>query len=100
MPPSPRSTPNDDRWVPDSPSQNGAVSNAQSARAYRFVVLAYIIAVSMPPIGFILGIVVANRSSKMGSRHGAAIIALSIIAGVLWILIITSGALSTASTDY
>jgi hypothetical protein len=93
-------TPDDERWAADYPSRNGAASNARRDSVHRLVVLAYIMAVSMPPIGFILGIVVAIRSAKMKSRHGAWIIVVSIIAAFVWILILTSGALSTASTDY
>jgi 4-amino-4-deoxy-L-arabinose transferase-like glycosyltransferase len=57
-------------------------------------------AVSMPPLGFILAIVVAMRSTKMNSKHAAWIIVVSIIASLVWILIIISGALSTPSTDF
>jgi hypothetical protein len=57
-------------------------------------------AVSMPPLGFILAIVVAIRSTEMNSKHGAWIIVVSIIASLVWILIIISGALSTPSTDF
>jgi hypothetical protein len=57
-------------------------------------------AVSMPPIGFILGIVVAVRFTKMNSRHAAWIIVVSIIASLVWTLIILSGALNTPSTDF
>jgi hypothetical protein len=93
-------TPDDERWSADYPSSNGATSRMTSESVRRLVVLAYITAVSMPPIGFVLGIVVALRSTKMRSRQGAWIIVVSLIASVAWILIITSGALSTASTDY
>jgi hypothetical protein len=93
-------TPDDERWDADYASRNGAASNVRRDSVHRLVVLAYITAVSMPPLGFVLGIVVAIRSAKMNSKHGAWIIVVSIIASLVWILIITSGALSTASTDY
>lgn len=58
-------------------------------------------AVSMPPIGLGLGIVILTvRPSTMRSRHGAWIIVISILASIIWILIITSGALNTTTTDY
>jgi hypothetical protein len=66
----------------------------------RFVVLAYITAVSMPPIGFFMGIAFALRSSKVGSKHAPWIIAVSVIASVVWALIIAGGALSTPNTDF
>lgn len=81
-------------------SQNGAAADAETASAYRLVVLAYILAVSIPPIGLGLGIAVALRSSKTISKHGGWIIALSILAALAWVVIIGSGALNTASTDY
>jgi hypothetical protein len=93
-------TPDDERWAAVYASSNGAAAIVRRDSVHRLVVLAYIMAVSMPPIGFILGIVVAIRSAKMSSRHWAWIIVVSIIAAFVWILILTSGALSTASTDY
>jgi hypothetical protein len=94
-------TPDDERWAaPDYASGNRAAANLRRDSVHRLVVLGYIIAVSMPPIGFILGIVVAIRSTKMNSKHGVWIIVVSIIASLVWLLIITSGALNTASTDY
>ena len=55
-------------------------------------------AVSVPPIGFALGIVIAVRFRNLRSKHGAWIIVLSILASIIWILIIASGALNTTTT--
>ncbi|MGP0052862.1 MAG: hypothetical protein ACLPZR_29060 [Solirubrobacteraceae bacterium] len=93
-------TPDDERWGAGSASTNGATPTAWSAGAYRVVVLGYITAVSIPPIGLILGILIAIRPTRMNSKQGALIIVISIIASVAWILILTSSALNTASTDY
>ncbi len=71
-----------------------------SASTDRFVVLAYIIAVSMPPIGLILGLTLAIRYDKPASRHGVAVIAVSIVAALVWAAIIAGGALNTPSTDF
>lgn len=54
----------------------------------------------MPPVGFALGMFVAVRYSRGTSRHGIWIIALSIIASLIWILIITSGALTATNDSY
>lgn len=82
-------------------STNGSASNARRASANRVLTLAYIMAVSMPPIGLGLGIVILMvRSSTLRSRHGVWIIAISILASIIWILIIVSGALNTTTTDY
>jgi hypothetical protein len=69
-----------------------------TAQSDRLVVLGYITAIAMPPIGLILGIVVATRP-RINSKHGASIIVLSIIAGVLWFLFLASGVLTTPSND-
>jgi hypothetical protein len=81
-------------------SQNGRAPIGQSASAYRVVVLAYIIAVSMPPIGFILGLILAIRFDKPASKQGAWVIAVSVVAAVVWAVIIAGGALNTTSSDF
>jgi hypothetical protein len=93
--------PSDDaRGAAPFASQNGRAPKGQSASAYRFVVLAYIVAVSMPPIGFILGLVLAIRFDKPASRHGVWVIAVSIVAALVWTAIVAGGALNTPSTDF
>jgi hypothetical protein len=81
-------------------SQNGRAPIGQSASAYRLVVLAYIIAVSMPPIGFILGLILAIRFGKPASKQGVWVIAVSLVAGLVWAVIIAGGALNTTSSDF
>jgi hypothetical protein len=90
----------DARGAAPSGSQNGRVPQGQSASAYRFVVLAYILAVSMPPIGLILGLVLAIRFDRPASKHGVWVIAVSIVAALVWIAIVAGGALNTPSTDF
>lgn len=65
---------------------------------YRFVVLSYIVAAAMPPVGLILGIVVSIRLTGASRRHGLWIILVSLIASLVWILVFSSGAL-TATSD-
>lgn len=81
-------------------AQNGRDPQGPSARAYRFVVLAYIVAFSMPPIGLILGIILAVRFDRPVSKHGVWVIALSVVAALVWIAIVAGGALDTTSTDF
>jgi hypothetical protein len=81
-------------------SQNGRVPTGQSASAYRFVVLAYIIAASMPPIGFIMGLILAIRFDKPASKQGVWVIAVSVVAALVWVVIIAGGALNTTSSDF
>lgn len=61
--------------------------------------LGYITAVAMPLVGLIVGIVVATRHGRADSKHGLRIIALSIVASVVWILVFTSGVLTSSSND-
>lgn len=100
MSPTSPPTPDDKRWAAGSASRNGAAANVRGDSMHRFVVLGYIMAASMPPIGLILGIVLAIRSTRTNSRHGVGIILVSIIAVLVWIPIIVSGALNTPSTDF
>jgi 4-amino-4-deoxy-L-arabinose transferase-like glycosyltransferase len=84
----------------DYPSRNGASDRAWSQSFLRLVVVGYILAVAMPPIGFVLGLVVVSRGARAKSRHGALIIAVSVVAAVAWAVIIASGAFDTPQTDF
>ncbi len=79
---------------------NGSASNDRSASVRRLVTLGYILAVSIPPLGLILGIALSVTSGRQYSRHGLGIIGLSIVASIVWIVILTSGALTTSTTSY
>ena len=85
-------------WPVDHASRNGASVQTMSESERRLVVLAYITAIAMPPIGLILGIFVAARS-KPASRHAVWIIVLSAIATGIWVLVFTSGVLSPSNTE-
>jgi hypothetical protein len=63
-------------------------------------VLAYIIAVSMPPIGFILGLILAIRFDRPASKQGVWVVAVSVVAALVWAVIIAGGALNTTSSDF
>ena len=93
-------TPDDNGWVAGYASRNGAASSARRESARRLIVLAYILAVSMPPLGFGLGVVIAVRFSGGRSRHGVWIILVSILASIIWVLIIAGGALNTTNSDF
>jgi 4-amino-4-deoxy-L-arabinose transferase-like glycosyltransferase len=76
------------------------MSRAATDRINRLVVLGYLLAASMPPAGLVMGIVLAIPSTKIRSKHGVWIIATSIVAAVVWAVIISSGALNTPNTDF
>jgi len=87
------------RWTAGRASNNGAAANASSESIQRLVVLGYITAVAMPPVGLILGLLLALRLSKPNSKRGIWIIVLSIIASIVWILLLATGALNPNSND-
>jgi hypothetical protein len=86
--------------VNDSPSRNGASGQAWSQSFLRLVVVSYILAVAMPPLGLVLGFVVLGRGRRVHSRHGLWIILLSVIAAGVWVAIIASGAFTTTNPDF
>jgi hypothetical protein len=45
----------------------------------------------MPPVGLIIGLVLAVRLAKPDSRRGLWIIGLSIIAAIAWVLTLATG---------
>jgi hypothetical protein len=63
----------------------------------RLVVLAYILAAAMPPIGFAMGVGLGARAK---SKHWVWIVLVSIVGAVIWAVIIKSGALSTTNDSY
>lgn len=54
-------------------------------------------AVALPPMGFGMGVVIAVR---VRPKHGVWIIVISILASIIWILVIISGALNTPTPGY
>ena len=63
------------------------------------MVVGYITAVAMPPVGFILGIVL-TVSARVKSRHGPWIVLASIAGAAIWALLISSGALTATNQGY
>jgi hypothetical protein len=81
------------------PSRNGATSDASRESAQRILVLGYITAIALPPIGFVIGVFLATRKPTLRSRHGRWIILISIVAAAIWVLVFTSNILTSTSTD-
>jgi hypothetical protein len=92
-------SPDQERWTAEYVSSNGSTSKLRSESLRRLVVLGYITAVAIPVVGFILGIVIATRPNKAYSKHGLWIIGVSIIASVLWIVVLASGVLAVTNND-
>ena len=91
--------PNGKPWTSEYVSSNGATPSARRASPGRLVVLGYITAFALPLLGLLLGIVIATRPARATSRHGRWIIGLSIVASVIWVLVFTSGVLTSTSND-
>jgi hypothetical protein len=77
---------------------NAAPPDARSERLRRLIVLGYLTAVAIPPIGFGMGILIATRR-RVAYKHGLAIVAVSIVAAVIWVLLLSSGVLTSTSSD-
>jgi uncharacterized protein YacL len=60
----------------------------------RIVALGYITAIAIPPIGLIVGLVIALRREQTLARHAVWIIVISLIATVVWVAVFASGAIS------
>jgi hypothetical protein len=88
-----------EHWTSEPGSSNGTLDSALRRTAMRLVVVAYISAVAMPPIGLVLGIVVARRPLKKISRHGLWIILLSLIAAGVWFLVFKTKSLTSDNSD-
>ena len=77
---------------------NAAPPDVLSDGLRRLVVVGYITAVAIPPIGFVLGVLIAVRR-RAAYKHGLAMIAISIVATVIWVLLLSSGVLTSTSSD-
>ncbi len=91
--------PNGKPWTGDYVSSNGATANARREGQSRLVVLGYITAFALPLLGLLLGIVVVTRPDRARARHGRWIIAVSIVASVIWALVFVSGVLTSTTND-
>ena len=94
-PPAPNCKP----WSIDYVSSNGATANAPRSTPGRLVVLGYITAFALPLLGLVLGIVVVTRPDRARARHGRWIIAVSIVASVIWGIVFASGVLTSSTND-
>ncbi|HTU96952.1 MAG TPA: hypothetical protein VMF14_13995 [Solirubrobacteraceae bacterium] len=70
---------------------SGRLARLSSESIQRVVVLGFITAVAMPPVGFVLGLLLALRLEKPYSRRGWWVIAVSIIAAILWVVTLATG---------
>lgn len=93
-------TPDGEPWVADSATRrNGSHAAPRRQTIDRLVVLGYIAAISMPPIGFVLAVVIGFRDTQANLKHALLIFTLGLIACALWALAISSGALTATDSS-
>jgi hypothetical protein len=66
----------------------------------RGLVLGYLLALAIPPVGLVFGLVMTARPGPLGRRQGVGILAVSLLALVVWFLVLRSGAVTSSSTNY
>jgi len=86
-------------WATGDPSSNGVGPGQTLRRAVRLITLGYIMAIAIPPAGLVLGIYILTRRAMPHARHGAFIIALSMVGAVIWVLVFATGALTDANSN-
>jgi hypothetical protein len=86
------------RWAADSAKDDGASAGVPSDSVQRLVVLGYITAIAMPPVGFIVGLLLTIRLTKPDSKRGIWVIAVSVIGAIAWVLALATGLLSPNTT--
>jgi len=88
-----------DSYSQTQPSAANSEIAAMSSGTPGLVIAGYILAVVIPIVGFILGIVAVTRPDKRISKHGVWIIVLSVVAFAIYIALIVHGSSSgTEST--
>jgi hypothetical protein len=85
--------------LPSVSSNNGSRPRATEVTTQRLVVVGYILALATPPLGFVIGLVLMF-SARVRSKHGVWVVLLSIVAAVIWALMIRSGALTATNQGY
>lgn len=80
-------------------SNNGSRPNSTQVTTQRVVVVGYILALAVPPLGLTIGIVLMLPTG-VRSKHGLGIALVSIVAAGIWALLISSGALKDTGQGY
>jgi hypothetical protein len=83
----------------DPASRNGSPPHSPTPTIQRLVVVGYILAIAMPPLGFIIGGVLVLRS-RVRSRHGLGIVLASVVGVLIWIVVVNSGTLTSTNQGY
>jgi hypothetical protein len=94
-------TPPDGRPWNEPASSNGARSKRSLDAFGRVIVLGYISAFALPPLGLAVGIAVAFRPVGSRRRHAIWIALLSVAGAAVWLVLLATGSLTaTNETGY
>jgi hypothetical protein len=80
-------------------SNGGSRSRSKQVTIQRLVVVGYILAVAMPPVGFAIGLILILLPDGR-STPGLWMVLVSIVAAVIWAVMISAGALTATSQGY
>jgi hypothetical protein len=85
---------------PDGASgNNGTRPYSGPTTIQRVLVVGYILAVAVPPLGCAIGLALL-LSARRRSRHAVWIVLLSIVAAAIWLVLINAGALKQTGQGY
>ncbi len=76
---------------------SGAPTETRPVKVERLVVLGYILAVMIPPLGVLFALGAAIRPGIVSRRHAAIMLVIALAACVVWFLVLRSGAVTTSS---
>jgi hypothetical protein len=82
-----------------SGANNGSRPHPEQITIQRVIVVGYILAVAMPPLGFFVGLGMLF-SARVRSKHGLWVVLISIGAAVIWVVLISGGALKDTNQSY
>jgi Protein of unknown function (DUF2510) len=82
---------------PESLAEDRSVADASGNMG--LVISGYVLAVVVPLVGFILGIVAATRPQKRISKHGVWIVVVSIVVTALDLIVVLHSGRSAGSTS-
>jgi len=88
---------NGNRPAAGSESDRGWAANVSTESIQRLFMAGYITAVVMPPVGFIVGIVLAVRLNQPHSKRGIWIMGLSVVAALVWLVALATGIMNPNS---
>jgi len=91
-------TQNGNRRTPGYAGGPASLANLSSERIQQLLVLGYITGVVMPPVGFVIGLLLRLRLAKPDAGRGTWVMALSVIAAIVWVVALATGLFNPNTT--